>query len=1808
MGATLSGQQDSKCEEDEEQYPGEDEALEDSEEDKLLQNNGQFSSQSEKTENLTDEMNSQSEGRDLLDVGSGFVTLKEDPSDTTNSSQEDVSQSSTNNISEQMNNTDDMIAKEENEANNKQNDTEIGFKKIFRFGGLKFTLKKDKVEKIDADEPIKIEEDINAASPSEDSWDTIDVNAASKTEQNTEVIMNERMGGDTHAESPKTYNKSAIGKISSHIEHQEEASPDKKNMEDVPKSPEPEELMSPIKRFFSQGLLSSLKKKKKEGEKPKENEEELKSLDKIVEKETTKDDTTCTCLDVSSSIFDQDKDIQLYKKEECKPTAVEDIMNSVEQDKVQASPFKRLFRKLSTRRQSDTKPVDINLPDPEKNSNENPQLSTEFIRSENEQKTMVVVTQPSGEMVDMSHEESKKKSDSTVSWENLICVRSGKARARKTSDSENETQDKGEVFKRTTESSIESSTEADHLTSSNEQGGSPGEDDSGSTWKSFKKLVTPKRKSRMEESGSVEQIQSDTEIAKDESSCSLRKLISGRKKIKPDGQLEIMSSDEGSKETEIIIIEDDETPGVVPLSEYEIVDPENLNVITDGQIESKKDKEMQPAKEEDKPKQIQILYNDGVMSGVPIPIECMEELTEFLSKHQQLSDIPEEGIVEESVATPLSFVEWITQDDTIDDDIVDMTADAVTAPEPASECNEEESTEMVSAVSQLSESPKTSGNVTPVSPVNDMRESDMEVMESISMVSGVLSITTKDKVPEAPAVSVSQLILESTTETKVLVTHKKEEATSICIGIVSQEIRATEVVLPLPIVEGISEITHAVPTEIVSVNLVEESEAAGTATDNVYKAEIKEIRTMLHDLHVEESVVPSETASRSNQTVIMVKNIEEEVSPVIQMEDVVDNSTEFFNGIHGFAPVHSAVQGGSQLLEEQIIALNINRPETEGPLQSALEEPVYKYLTENTKTPVEAEKEHRFPDVESSTVDVEQLTVATVVTHNVDSVPDSSLNGASKIIENIVQDTELAKPVMYSVVASTSNTDMYQASEIIEMTKVLASDVQCVETTMPISEVTPMSDFIKTETELKNEVQKKMYSPLQNAETELALGITLDSADALEHIGKIGDEEKLTTEHTFAETAEDIVDEKIALNLKSENLSEIIDKPTKERESKERDLNTFVIKRTLPVAISYEDNANKVPEDMSKEHRETVLGENFKSEQTTGDEICMLTSNTAETKEIMKPPVISEHPRVYEEVAEEGIQQPTTDNLELVSQPTLSKVITYALTTALSPEPRKDVSAKTDTVKTHCVNNESDKLLEDEKEQTETAKPEVHFEVLTKKETLEIVKPFLELRQLDTDQLQTESFKTYEENNQAASLKMAETTSKVGIKHDEETGVDFNISDQPTTLLQCLKQIDSVNSLEEVKKTDKLSVEKQTDNTTAKPNITKGIITEYKEAVEKYPEVELQLNAEQTQKEVLSLKPEESQATKSSHEPYKENQVTSSAEITATNSSVKYEGTEEECKVYDQKEESGLSFKDVDAVLVNTMENVTEIPLKDKSQDDFVQYESQGSEHVIEVKTAYHVYVGDGEHKVELTVGSEQDIVSPDVAEQEVISEIGIANATVVGKDTDLIAAPNLKDETTMNLSEAQAGVTPETVVESPLATANDPKSEMLIQSEILEVTESKADIILISETPVETCVVDSWVYELEETQAVNSTENQVDLSVAKTEINERHCYAHDEVAVDVDIRQPLHTESEFKVTEITKQVIQDIQNTANPKEDSKRPEERSGKLHEVSLSTVETAESSPGPDEDVWEDAVGDISDYQSSSTKTRGGLQDTV
>lgn len=1615
-------------------------------------------------------------------MGSGFVTLKEDASDMTESIQDDVS----DNMSKQINNTDDLIVKEENEVNNKVKDTEIGFKKIFRLGGLKLTLKKDKVEKIDTDETIESEQDRNAASPSEESWDTTDVNAVSTNEQDEEELKNERIRGDANAkESPETQFN----------EPREETTPEKGLMVDVPQCPKSEEPMSPVKRFFSQGILASLRKKKKEEGEPKENENKLKSLNKMVEKETTKEDTTCTCLDVSNGKIVEDKDVQLYKKDESKHAAEGDIMNSLEQDKVQESPFRRLFRKLSTRRQSETKPGDTNSLDPGENSSENPQLSTELFKSQKEQETKVFETQPVDEMMDTSHEESKKKSDSAVSWENLICVRSAKTRSRKTSDSEDETQDKGEVPRRTIESPFESSTEGDYLTSSNEQGASPAEDDSGSTWKSFKKLVTPKRRSRMEESGSFEQMLSDTDISKDESSCSLRKLISGRKKIKSDGQQEIISSDEGSKGTGTDI-EEDETPGVVPLCEYEIAEPKMSKVTTDEiKRESKKEKEMQPIIEEDQPKQMQPLNNvtplsfDSGLSDVPIPTEYMEELTEFLSKHQQLSDIPEEGIIEESVATPLSFIEWTTQYDTLDDDIVDMTADAVTAPEHVSEYIEDDTSEMVSAVSQLSESPKTSGNVTPISPVHHMRESDtifQEVVESINMVPSILSITTQDKVPEAQGVSVSQFIVESTTttETKVLVTHKKEEATSICIGIVCKKIRAAEVLSSLPLIEGISEITHAVPIEFVSGDLAEESKVAGITNDNVNEAEINEIKTMLHEVLLldEQSTILAETARKSKQQVIMVETVQEELSLMLQMEDVEHDSAKTLNVIHECTPVHAAVYCGSQLLEEQIIIQNMNTPETEGPIHPALEEPVYEQLTKNTCIPFEVKNVHRIPDVVSSGADVEQF----------------------------VQVPEVTKPVLHSVVTSESDPALNQTSSITDA-GVLVSDVKCLETTAPFSSVLPISDSIKIEMDLESEAQMKndpsqhfvdsltiqmkntvLQTENKNAETAPVLSTATRSANGFKNIEIIEEVEKVKQKiEPTAEMIEVIGDENVIYNYEAENLSEIIDKPTEEKEGKESEWNTLVRESSLPVATTNEECSVKEPEDRSevilglkKEHTEadTLSIEVSKRKQVAGDEIDMLTLNPAETGEATKkPPVISEQTKVDEENPHYGVQLPATD-----------KMITDEQTTAVAPHD----SAKLEAVKRSCVDVEPDKLVASEQAYNETANPEITIELETVEFTSSPVETFPEDdTQLDPDEPQREVLLSkqekyqateschapYEENNEAGEAMVRMTVSVSTFIYEEDTRVSFN-------------EINRVSLLDQSVMSDIHLAEKLEDNETAKPEVNAEIITEHQEAGETLKmslKFEPRLNTEQPQKEFLFLKQEESQAPESSHEPYDENnQLIGAAEISKIISSVIYvEETGVECKISDQPVNARQG---VDKEAVRTMEHVSKILPKDEAESCVIS-ETEGSVHVMEViKATSEVSVEVvTEHEVKTTEDFEENIVSPDATKKDV-SEIDMENAADAEKDTELTAELKLNMETQSINSEGQTVLTSQQVAESPIVTENKNKPEVLthemneLEAETLKVAESKADIIFVSETSVVASPV--------ETPLVISTEKAVNI------------------------------------------------------------------------------------------------------------------
>ncbi|XDV42787.1 hypothetical protein PO909_011393 [Leuciscus waleckii] len=970
MGATASSS--GRCEEDEAEELAVTAAASEAQgdgsaDDKLLQKNGQISNLNVKTRSDADELNGHFEERVLEDVGSGFVTLKEDGTETTEDLQEmDALQPNIKNESTEMVNVDGEEPKEDNQVNDIN---EVGFKKIFRFVGFKFTLKKDTCEKTEANE-----QEERVSSPSEDSNDTQENSAVAANENTTDETHKSEAFSQPDAAEPSqpTDNETELDPDIKLVEHHVEDTPDK---EMAKESPEPEEQMSPIKQFFTQGIFASLRKRKKEEEIQKESkEEELKRIEKIDADEAEHEDSKCMCLDIPYILSEEEKDA--VEKADDKLLPEGELLNFLEKDKVQGSPLKRLFRKFSTRKQRESKAAEKVI-EAEEQVSEQPKPFLELTDQGEVEEPVIGEPKPAEDelVADVSPQESKKKSDTTVSWEALICGGSSKKRARLRTN-EDETADKREENEKTTESPLGSSFEGDydHLTSSNEQTGSPAEGEMGSTWKTFKKMVTPKRKVRTGESSTPEQIPSDSEMNKDDS-FSMKKLIPGHKKRKSEARQEQTSSDEAAKDHETGD-EDDETPAIIPLSEYEIIEPESLKEVNEQRVEI--------TIEHEKPEMtLQVLEQDTSNDLVPKIAakissntgptvihglsEDFEELTDFVSKHQQLSDIPEEGIIEESIVTPVSSAEWTTQDDTLSEDIVELTADAVTAPEPASEqFTGDDTTEMVSAVSQLTESPWTSGHVTPVSAEYGVQTSDVilqEAIQSICMTPSIQSVTTKDERQESLAVSCSPYIVQSYTpgETKVLVAHKKTEATAICTGLVSQEIESVEEHLPAHLVEAIPEVSDAVPTELVSDNFTDEPEAAGLETDEVYEAEIKDVKTEYQEIIENEEESATETQLDVEQVIKLVAEPLVEESEETHMEGKTEECT---TGIE-LGQMIDAMQSEAGL--DQVMSDYTHGPETECPLYPELEEPVH-------EQPLAAkpEKELKLPDVELSPAEFEK--------------------------------------------------------------------------------------------------------------------------------------------------------------------------------------------------------------------------------------------------------------------------------------------------------------------------------------------------------------------------------------------------------------------------------------------------------------------------------------------------------------------------------------------------------------------------------------------------------------------------------------------------------------------------------------------------------------------------------------------------------------------------------------------------------------------------------------------------------------------
>ncbi|XP_059377136.1 titin [Carassius carassius] len=1104
MGATASSaQRDSRCEEDAaaEELPAaaSDARDEGGADNKLLQKNGRISSLNVKTRNHADELNGNFEERVLADVGSGFVTLKEDGTETIEDIQEmEALQPVIKNESTEMVDADSVTVKEEAEEDDI---SEVGFKKIFRFVGFKFTLKKDTCENTESDGQVE-----KVTSPSEDSSDTQENSTVAENENTPDETRKSEVSSQPDAAEPsqQTDNEKELDQDIKIVEHHVEDTPEKELEKEG--SPELEEPMSPIKQFFTQGIFASLRKKKKEEEMLKESkDDEIKRIERMGLEKAKKENSKCICLDIPYITSEEEKDTQEKDNDTLLPEG--ELQNSLEKDKVQGSPLKRLFRKFSTKRQRESKSAEKVI-EAEEQVSEHPKPSLELTELAKVEEPVVGEPKPAEEelVADVSPQESKKKSDTTASWEALICGGSAKKRARKTN--EDETPEKREVYEKTTDSPFGSSTEGDydHLTSSNEQSGSPAEEEMGSTWKTLKKIVTQKRKVRTGENSTPEQIPSDSEMNKDEP-FSMKKLIPGHKKRKSDERKDRTSSDGAAKDHKTGD-EDDETQAIIPLSEYEIIEPESLKELHEQQVEITIEHEMpemtSQVLEQDTSNNLlpkvaaTVPINTGptVICGLP---EDFEELTDFLSKHQQLSDIPEEGIIEESIETPKSSAEWTTQDDTLAEDIVELTADAVTALEPSSEqFIGDDTTEMVSAVLQLTNSPRSSGHFTPVSAEYGLQTPDVilqEAIQSICMTPSVQSLTTKDESQESLAVSFSPYIVQSSTteETKVLVAHTKTEATAICTGIESQEIESVEEHLPAPLVEAIPEASDAVPTELVSDNFKNEIEVAGLWTDEVYEAEIKELKTEYQEVIVSEKESAIETELSVEQVIQLVAEPLVGESEETYMEEQREECT---TGIE-LRRVIETMQSEAGL--EQVMSDYTHDPETECPLHLVLEEPVY-----GQPVAAEPEKDLMLSDV--------KLFVA-----------------------------EYDQPASTEVVETLTHGDIDISKEVKEI-EINASAVECLEVTATNSIISPIPVHIQAETlglegSLKLEAAESIHLEACEIQFDIKDAVLLagDSAVTVEDIsGKIEENDYEQTAqqdikeiHVEEETGDDVASEAV---------------------------------------------------------------------------------------------------------------------------------------------------------------------------------------------------------------------------------------------------------------------------------------------------------------------------------------------------------------------------------------------------------------------------------------------------------------------------------------------------------------------------------------------------------------------------------------------------------------------------------------------------------------------------------------------------------
>lgn len=866
------------------------------------------------------------------------MSQKEETSETVDATQDEVAPQVNGDKDEKATaDASDISVVEENAEEKKSEDvSEVGFKKIFRFVGFKFTLKKDKVEEKDPVELLTVkdkEEGSQSEEPTKEAEEahveesTSEAKEVKATQSNAEVIEDGK-----EAETAEKANEAEVK------ENDPEKEPDATMSS-------PETAVSPFRKLFNTGLFSNLKKKacvKKTKE-----EEEKKEVSPKGETKKTEDASADAKAEGLKSGTEQEPETETSVQEKAEPKeeakagpseepqatqedkihpATEEesgtaeviseaeLLSSQEKTKAQGSPLKKLFtgaglKKLSVKKQRTKKEAETKAesgedvaeqlqsstdsaeapkidsgPSSPEDSGEHADVqqlestqeshgkvadgekkkegiiawssfkklvtpkrhvkrsseSDEEAPEEKPAKTATLSSSQSTTITDQcaedetkedqpneetenadkleSTEEPKKKMDTSVSWDALMCMGGQKKRTRKTSDSDEEETKIEEQLHPAAEGEqiAEAASVTPQTLDPDGQLGSPEEHtNSESAWDTLKRVVMPKPKAKVEEKNgeSSEQVQSDSEAQKDEQSFSFKKFLPGRRKKKADKQVSEQSSNG----------DDSDTPAVVPLSEYE------------EQVERKEEAESDGA-------QANVSDDDRSPSWIPAAVDDPDQ-------HKELSDIAEEA---ETAATPKSADTDIT-----DEEIKD---EPIESPDPSQSMERRLSRAEVKPVA-----PAPTGETTPL-PQGPKPDKADEIREGIKVLVSEVSTLVFVGVNDVPIEQASDTIEYEPPSDKaecitkaLLEPHAREEAMAICTGLGTKEIAEVALEKPaIPVIESVTVVGEGLSTEVAVDNKPHESTDASITEDPLLRAQVHQVDTTSLEPAVE---IPTDDAS-----------------------------------------------------------------------------------------------------------------------------------------------------------------------------------------------------------------------------------------------------------------------------------------------------------------------------------------------------------------------------------------------------------------------------------------------------------------------------------------------------------------------------------------------------------------------------------------------------------------------------------------------------------------------------------------------------------------------------------------------------------------------------------------------------------------------------------------------------------------------------------------------------------------------------------------------------------------------------------